>query len=103
MSQIWCNQWEENESKEKKWWLKMKEIKCKYINMMLSWFLIFVQNESFAKKLQDWMKKKKLNMNDQKKILRYLKRRKKWNKLKTWKILEEYWHEVKQRKKRLKS
>ena len=73
------------------------------MNMMLSWFLKFVQDESFAEKLQDRMRKKKLNMNDQKKILRYLRRRKKWIELKTWKILEEYWQEVQERKKRLES
>ncbi len=71
--------------------------------MMLSWFLIFVQDESFVERLQDWMRKRELNMNDQKEILRYLKREKKWDKLKTWEILEEYWQEVKERKKRLES
>ena len=101
--QTWCNRWEENESEEREWRLKMKETKCKYINMMLSWFLIFVQDKSFAKKLQDWMRKRELNMNDQKEILRHLKRRKKWDELKTWKILKEYWQEVKERKKRLES
>ncbi len=71
--------------------------------MMLSWFLRFVQDESFAERLQDRMRKRELNMNDQKKILRYLKRRKKWGELKTWEILEEYWQEVQERKKRLES
>ncbi len=103
VSQTWCNRWEENESEEREWRLKAKETKCKYTNMMLSWFLIFVQDESFAKRLQDRMRKRELNMNDQKEILRYLRRRKKWEELKTWKILEEYWQEVKQRKKRLES
>ncbi len=73
------------------------------MNMMLNWFLIFVQDESFVKKLQDWMREKELNMNDQKEVLKYLKREKKWDELKTWKILEEYWQEVKERKKRLES
>jgi len=103
VSQTWCNRWEENESEEKEWRLKARETKCKYMNMMLGWFLIFVQDESFAEKLQDRMRKRELNMNDQKEILRYLRRRKKWEKLKTWKILEEYWQEVKERKKRLES
>ncbi len=71
--------------------------------MMLSWFLIFVQDESFVEKLQDRMKERELNMNDQKEVLRYLKREKKWGELKTWKILEEYWQEVKERNKRLES
>ncbi len=55
----------------------MKKTKCKYTNMMLSWFLIFVQDESFVEKLQDRMKERELNMNDQKEVLRYLKREKK--------------------------
>lgn len=42
VSWTWCNWWEENESEEKEWRLKTKEIKCKYMNMMLNWFLIFV-------------------------------------------------------------
>ncbi len=71
--------------------------------MMLSWFLIFVQDESVAESLLNWMRKRELNVNDQKEILRYLRRRKKWDELKTWEILKEYWQKVKQRKKRLES
>lgn len=51
--------------------------------MMLSWFLIFVQDESFAEGLQDRMRERGLNMNDQKEVLRYLGRRKKWEGLET--------------------
>jgi len=36
-----------------------------------------MQDESFAERLQDRMRKKELNMNDQKEILRYLRKRKK--------------------------
>ncbi len=71
--------------------------------MMLSWFLIFVQDESFVERLQDQMRERELNMNDQKEILRYLRKEKKWDELKTWEILEEYWQEVKERNKRLES
>ncbi len=35
VSQMWCNQWEKNESEEKEWRLKTRETKCKYTNMML--------------------------------------------------------------------
>jgi len=101
--QAWCNRWEENESEEGGWRLKAKETKCKYTDMMLGWFLVFVQDESFAEGLQDRMRERGLNMNDQKEVLRYLGRRKKWGGLETWKILGEYWQGVKERKKRLES
>jgi len=45
--------------------------------MMLSWFLIFVQDERFAEGLQDRMSERGLNIKNQKEVLRYLRRRKK--------------------------
>jgi len=75
--QAWCNRWEENEEEEGGWRLKVKETKCKYTDMVLSWFLVFVQNASFAEGLQDRMSERGLNIKDQKEVLRYLGRRKK--------------------------
>jgi len=99
--QAWCNRWEENEKEEGGWRLKARETNCKYTDMMLGWFLIFVQDESFAEGLSNRMRERELNVNDQKEVLRYLGRRKKWGGLETWEILGEYWQGVKERNKRL--
>lgn len=101
--QAWCNRWEENEKEEGGWRLKAGETKCKYTDTVLGWFWVFVQDESFAEGLRDRMSERGLNIKDQKEVLRYLGRRKKWGGLETWEILGEYWQGVKQRNKRLES
>lgn len=63
--------------------MKAGERKCKYTDMVLGWFLIFVQDERFAEGLRDRMSERGLNIKDQKEVLRYLGRRKKWGGLET--------------------
>jgi len=96
--QAWCNRWEENPEDEGGWRMKKGEEKCKYTNVVLGWFLIFIKDEGFRDGLTARMREGGFNIEKSSEVLKYVGQRKKWGGLETWVLLQEFWQGVKDSK-----
>lgn len=81
--QAWCNRWEENPEDEGGWRMKKGEEKCKYTNVVLGWFLIFIKDEGFRDGLTARTREGRFNIEKSSEVLKYVGQRKKWGGLET--------------------
>lgn len=77
--------------------MKEGERKCKYTDVVLGWFLVFVKEAKFVEGLKKRMRDRELNVEKRKEVLMYLGRKDKWAGLETWVLLQEYWKGAKQK------
>ena len=94
--QGWCNRWEENEGGEG-WVRKDDEKKCKFMDVILGGFIVFVGNRGFQEELKGRMMEKGLNIKEKDDVVKYIGKRIKWGGLEVWILLKEYWEGVKRR------